>query len=74
MRISEKAQPIEIWDFSDGWSKYYVWLYPPIENPEKSKNVNQLILMNVQKKFLIDPFLLKEYNLFNQNTEISLEQ
>ena len=40
---------------------------------KKSKNVKQLILMNVQNIFLIDPFLLKEYNLFSQNTESSLE-
>ena len=45
-----------------------------MENLEKSKNVNRLILMDVQKNFLIDHFLLKEYNLFNQNTESSLEQ
>ena len=41
---------------------------------KKSKNVNQLILINVQNKNLIDPFLLKEYNLFSQNTERFLEQ
>ena len=45
---------------------------PPLWNFfEKSKNVNELNLMNV---FLIDPFLLREYNLFTQNTESSLEQ
>ena len=32
MRISEKAQQIEILDFFDEWSKYSVWLYPPTEN------------------------------------------
>ena len=47
---------------------------PPMEKSEKSKNVNQLILMNVQNSFLIDLVLLKEYSLFNQNTERSLEQ
>ena len=47
---------------------------PPMEKLEKSKNVKQLILMNVQNSFLIDPFLLEEYNLFSQNTESSLEQ
>ena len=46
---------------------------PPMEKLEKSKNVNKLILMNVQF-FLIDPFLLKEYNLLSQNIESSLEQ
>ena len=46
---------------------------PPMEKLEKSKNFKQLILMNVQKQF-IDPFLLKECNLFSQYTEISLEQ
>ena len=47
--------------------------YPPMEKFEKSKNVNQLILMDVYF-FWIDPFLPREYNLFSQNTEISLEQ
>ena len=47
---------------------------PPMEKIEKSKNVNKLILMNVYNIFLIDHFLLKEYNLFSQNTESSLEQ
>ena len=60
--------------FFDEWSKYYVWLFPPTEKLEKSKNVNQLILMISENNFLIDPFLLKEYNLFSQNTESSLEQ
>ena len=40
---------------------------------EKSKNVNQLILMNVLKIF-IEPFLLMEFILFSQNTESSIEQ
>ena len=31
--------------FFDELLKYYVWLYPPMEKIEKSKNVNQLILM-----------------------------
>ena len=46
---------------------------PPMEKLEKSKIVNQLILINVQK-YLIDPFLIKEYNLSSQNTESSLEK
>ena len=44
-----------------------------MEKLEKSKNFNQLILMNVQF-FIIDPFLLKESNLFSQNAESSLEK
>ena len=47
MRISEKAQQIEIYIYLNEWSKYYVWLYPPMEKPEKSKNVNKIISMNV---------------------------
>ena len=39
---------------------------------EKSKYVQQLILMNVH--FFMDASLLKEYNLFSQNTESFLEQ
>ena len=46
---------------------------PPIKKIKKSKNTKQLILMNDQF-ILIDPFILKEYNLFSQNTEGSLEQ
>ena len=65
MRIIEKSQQIEIWDF-DEWSEYYVWLYPPMEKLEKSKIFKQLILMNVQN--------IKESSLFSQNTESSLEQ
>ena len=55
-------------------SRIYVWLYPPIEKIEKSKNVNQLPLMNFQNIFLIDPFLLKRYDLCSQNSDNSLEQ
>ena len=48
---------------------------PRIKKFEKSKKkINKLILTNVQNIFLIDPFLLREYNLFSQNTENSLEQ
>ena len=53
--------------------KIYFGLTPPMKNIEKSKKEKQFILINVQF-FLINPFLLKEYNLFCQNTEISLEQ
>ena len=60
--------------FFHEWSKYYVWLYPPMEKLGKSKNVNQLILMNVQNNFLIISVLLKEYNLFRPDNESSLEQ
>ena len=45
---------------------------PPMEKLEKSKNIKQLIVMNVQNNFLIYSFLLKEYSLFSQNTESSL--
>ena len=43
-----------------------------MEKVEKSKNVKQYILMNVD--FSIYRFLLREYHLFSQNTESSLEQ
>ena len=62
MRISEKAQQIEKRDF-------FLWMIN-----KKTKNIKLLILINVQNIFLINPFLLKEYNLFSQNTESSLEQ
>ena len=57
------------------WSKYFVWLYPlpsHVETIEKSKNVKQIILMNVQ--FLYRTLLLKEYTLLRQSTDSSLEQ
>ena len=42
--------------FFDEWSKYYVWLSPPpMEKFEKSKNVNQLMLMNVQNNYFGRP-------------------
>ena len=44
--------------------------YPPLW--KKSKIFNQLILMNVY--FLKYPFLLREYHLFQQSPESSLEQ
>ena len=47
--------------------------YTPLWKDRKIENVKKFILMNVQNIF-IDPFLLKEYNLFSQNTESSLEQ
>ena len=50
------------------------WLSPPMEIFGKSKNINQLILMNVKILFLIDPVLPREFNLFSQNTKRSLEQ
>ena len=40
----------------------------------KNKNFNQIILMNVQNNVFMLPVILKEYNLFSQNTESSLEQ
>ena len=47
-------------------------LSPPMEKREKSKNVRQYILMNVD--FFIYLFLHKEYHLFSQKSESSLEQ
>ena len=38
MKISDKSQQTEKWDIFDEWSKYICW---------KSKNVKQIILMNV---------------------------
>ena len=36
-------EQIEIWDFFDEGSKYYIWLYPPYGKTRKPNNVNQLI-------------------------------
>ena len=72
MRISEKAEQIKnkIFFMTD----QFVLVRLPYEKYQKSKNVKHLILMNVKINFLICPFLLKEYNLFRQNTGSSLEQ
>ena len=72
MRIIEKTQQNRnvIFFMND---QNIMFGYPPLWKTRKIENVNQLILMNV-KYFLIDPVLLKECNLFSQNTEISLEQ
>ena len=46
---------------------------PPIKKLKISEKVDQLILMNVLN-IIIDPFLLRKYNMFRQNTKSSLEQ
>ena len=74
MRIIEKAQKIKIYDFLMNDQNIMFGYTPPIENLKKSKNVNQLILMNVQNIVFDIPVLLKEYNLFSQNNESSLEE
>ena len=71
MRRSEKAQEIENMRFFINDQKL-MFGYTPIW--KNSKIINKSILMNVQSIFSIHPFLLKEYNLFSQNTEISLEE
>ena len=38
------------------------------------KNVNHLILINVQNKFLMIPVLLKEYSLFRPDNERYIDQ
>ena len=48
MRLSEKAQQIEIWDFLMNNQNIMFGYTLPIEKIEKSINVNQLILMNAQ--------------------------
>ena len=41
--------------------------YPfPMEKTQKIENVKQLILMNVENDFFIDPFLPSKYHLFSQ--------
>ena len=40
MRKIEKTQQIEIWEFCDEWSKYYVWLYPPILKIKKCQSIH----------------------------------
>ena len=39
---------------------------PPMEKLEKSENIKQLIVMNVENFVLIYPFLLGGYHLFGQ--------
>ena len=52
----------------------FFWLDPPMKNIEKSKNVKELILMNVQNNFSTTTCLLGDRNWFRQNIESSLEQ
>ena len=61
MRISEKAEQKKKEIYSD-------------KNIKKLKLCRHLILMNAQNIFLMLYVLLKEYNLFSPNNEISLEQ
>ena len=48
MRISDKAQQIEKWDFLMNDQNIIFGCTPPMEKLEKSKNVKQLILMNAE--------------------------
>ena len=48
MRISDKAQQIEKWDFLMNDQNIIFGYTPPMEKLEKSKNVKQLILMNAE--------------------------
>ena len=48
---------------------------PPYEKYQKIEKCQTINFDECpQYCFLIDPFLLKEYSLFSQNTESSLEQ
>ena len=46
----------------------------PYGKPQKLEKCHSINFDEFSKQFLIEPFLLKEYNLFIQNTECSLEQ
>ena len=49
--------------------------YPsPMEKLEKSKNDKWYVLMNFENNVFDIPVLLREYYLFSQNTESSLEE
>ena len=54
--------------------KILCFVIPCYGKARKIKNVNQLILRNVQNNVFDSPSILTEYNLFSQNTESSLEQ
>ena len=58
--------------FFDEWWKYIFWLDPL----QKRSKIEKYQAINFDKcsYFFIDPFLLKEYILFSQSTESSLEQ
>ena len=78
--IKRKMINEDKWESSTNWNMEFFMsdqnilfgYTPPMEKIEKSKNVKQFIFMNVP--FFIDPFLLKEYHLFSQKIESSLEQ
>ena len=55
MRIIKKAQQIEIWDFLMDYQNIMFDYTPVSEKLEKSKNGNQLILMNVNNDVFNKP-------------------
>ena len=54
----EKSTKIELCEKFDEWSKYYVWVIPPMAKLEKLKYVKQLILMNAEFFFKLTHFYL----------------
>ena len=50
------------------------WYPSPMKQVEKFEIKNKYVLMNDENNFLIYPYLHREYYLFSQNSESSLEQ
>ena len=73
MRVSERAQQVEIRVFLVNDQNIMLGYPPAMENSkDRQMSINYFWLIIEEK--LIDPFLLKEYNLFSQNNESSFEQ
>ena len=76
MRISEKAQKSEILYLLINFQNIMFGYTPPLYG--KSRKIEKMSTNQfwwvLRIIYLIDPFILKEYNLCSQNTENSLEQ
>ena len=72
MRINEKVKKTEKSSFFNVRSKYFLGVHPSYDK-DKKKNVKELFwcMFNL---FLVHQILLKECNLFSQNTQGFLEQ
>ena len=60
--------------FFDEWLLYHFCLSPPYGNIRKIEKCQSINFDDCSKYILVNPFPIKEYNLFTQNTERSLEQ
>ena len=62
------------YEIFDEWSKYYLFLYPPLKKLKKSNFFQSINFDECFNVFFVYTFLLRENNFFSQKTESSLEQ